>query len=70
MALIQNHYEINVALNGQHFFATDARSITDESKLKRIIGVFNFKFPLAQGFTITVTKIECVGKPYEMDYPN
>ena len=48
-------YEINVSLNGQHFFATHERSIVSERKLKKIYGVFKEKFPESEGYEISVT---------------
>jgi hypothetical protein len=56
-----NGYEINVAKNGKHFFATDERSITQEWELKEALKVFNEKFPASEGYTISVTKWERIG---------
>lgn len=50
------NYEINVSLNGRHFFATHERSITNNWKLKEILTVFLDKFPQAEGYEITVYK--------------
>ena len=61
MAMIPSHYEINVALNGTHFFATDMRSIQNLSTLNEILGVFKEKFPKTEGYSITVTQIICTG---------
>ena len=48
-------YEINVSLNGHHFFATHERSIVSEQKLKEVYKVFKEKFPEAEGYEISVT---------------
>lgn len=56
------YYEINVSLNGQHLFATAERSVTGCIKLQRIYKLFVEKFPKEEGYEITVTKWEKVGK--------
>lgn len=61
------YYEINVALNGQHFFATDKRSITNQWALERVYKVLKEKFPVEEGFDITVTYYETVGKFVDME---
>lgn len=48
------YYEINVSLNGQHFFATAKRSITDEKKLKQVLAVLVAKFPMKEGYDLVV----------------
>ena len=64
------YYEINVALNGQHFFATDKRSITDKWKLEKIYKILKTKFPEEEGYNIIVTKYETVGKYVDMSIEN
>lgn len=61
------YYEINVALNGRHFFATDKRSITYSAKLKEVYEVFVEKFPPEEGYTIDVTYWETVGKGVDVN---
>lgn len=61
-------YEINVALNGQHFFATDKRSITNQMALEKVYRVLKEKFPLEEGYDIIVSKYETVGKFVDMNY--
>ena len=61
------YYEINVALNGKHFFATDKRSITDKTKLENVYNVFKEKFPTEDGYNILVTYYETVGKRINME---
>lgn len=53
------NYEINVSLNGRHFFATHERSITNSSELKKVFKVFVEKFPESDGYKISVTRKEC-----------
>ena len=55
------YYEINVALNGRHFFATAERSITDHATFLTILDVFREKFPESEGYHITATRIETIG---------
>lgn len=56
------YYEINVSLNGKHFFATADRSIRDCGKLKEVYTVFVEKFPVSEGYSISVTEYQTVGK--------
>lgn len=49
------YYRINVSLNGRHFFATAEQSITCRDKADYMYHDFKQRFPLADGFTITVT---------------
>ena len=55
-------YEINVSLNGQHFFATDERSITSIYELKKVFPIIKEKFPKSEGYEITVTYWEKIGQ--------
>lgn len=61
MAMIPSHYEINVALNGTHFFATDMRSIQNLPTLNKVLDVFKEKFPKPEGYDITVLQVICTG---------
>lgn len=56
------YYEINVSLNGRHLFATAERSVTDHHKLQVVYNLFMEKFPEDEGYKITVTKWDKVGK--------
>lgn len=49
------YYEINVSLNGKHFFATAERSIESKWKLEEVYKVFKGKFPKEEGYEISVT---------------
>ena len=64
------YYEINIALNGKHFFATAERSITNKWKLKEVYDVLKEKFPQEEGYDISVTYYETVGKPIDMESEN
>lgn len=61
------YYEINVALNGKHFFATDKRSITNKRALKDVYKVFKEKFPLEEGYDMIVSCVETTGKHVDME---
>lgn len=61
------YYEINVSLNGKHLFATAERSITNFHKAKEMYALFTEKFPEAEGYSISVTKWEKVGKFVNME---
>ena len=61
------YYEINVCLNGKHFFATAERSITSEWKLREVYKVLKEKFPKEEGYEITVTEWVKGGKHIDME---
>lgn len=62
------YYEINVALNGKHLFATDKRSITSKEKVEKVYKIFKEKFPMEDGYDILVSYYETVGKFVDMNY--
>ena len=64
------YYEVNVSLNGKHFFATAKRSITDKYKLEDVYNVFKKKFPKEEGYEVTVTIWETCGKTIDMEALN
>lgn len=59
---MQNYYEINVALNGFHFFATDPRSCQTEKQYKELLKIIKEKFPESEGYHVTATYWDCSGK--------
>lgn len=61
------YYEINVSKNGQHLFATAERSVTNNLKAKEVYNLFKEKFPESEGYEISVTRWEKVGKPIDMN---
>ena len=60
------YYEVIVALNGRHFFATAERSITDRATLEKVLDVFRECFTAENGYEISVTKWEKVGQIIEI----
>jgi hypothetical protein len=67
------YYEINVAKDGNHHFATAERSLTDEVKAKSMYSQFCKLFPESEGYTITVCYRENVGRylkwPFDPEQP-
>lgn len=61
------YYEINIALNGQHLFATAERSITNNLKAEKVYKLFKEKFPESEGYKVDVTYWEKVGKIIDMN---
>lgn len=49
------YIEINISLNGNHFFATHKRSVKNYSKLAKVFKTLNQKFPEYEGYEITTT---------------
>lgn len=49
------YYEINVALNGKHFFATAERSLRTTEDAKKVWDRLLIACPAEQGFTMELT---------------
>lgn len=60
------YIEINIALNGKHFFATAERSITDNDKYNEVLAVLRKKFPESEGYTISATQWDKIGKEIQV----
>lgn len=52
---MQSHYEINVSLNGRHFFATAPRSCVTENEARKVFAEIIARFPKAEGFEASCT---------------
>ena len=52
---VPTHYEINVAKDHMHLFATHERSIPGKRELDKVMEIFRQKFPEEEGYTVTVT---------------
>lgn len=61
------YYEINVSKNGYHFFATAERSITTQQQAEKMYKLFKEKFPESEGYSISVTQWNKIGKPIEIN---
>ena len=57
---MQSHYEINVSLNGAHFFATHERSCVDPDKAQRVYEALKKAFPENEGFTVSCKYWACM----------
>ncbi len=64
------YYEINVSLNGSHFFATAERSIKNIRELEIIYNIFKEKFPEEEGYNIMITKWDTIGHSVNKDSIN
>lgn len=58
---MQAHYEINVSLNGRHFFATAERSCTTEADAAKVAKEIAKRFPELEGFRVTVSHVRVAG---------
>lgn len=61
------HYELNVSLNGKHFFATAPHSIRDAWTAALLFTTFREKFPEVDGYQVTCTRWESVGTHLSFD---
>jgi hypothetical protein len=55
-------YEINVSLNGKHYFATNERSIRTLPKAMSIAEHFKKVFPANDGYEVEVTEHTQIAK--------
>jgi hypothetical protein len=46
------YYEIIIALNGKHLFATHKRSIPDSETFLKVFAILNEKFPEKEGYSL------------------
>lgn len=63
----QSHYEINVALNGKHLFATAPYSCRDRDDAKFLMAYLKPRFPESEGFQITCKHWKVSGERIEFD---
>lgn len=63
---MMNHYEVNVSLNGKHFFATDARSIITQDDLRRVYPALKEAFPEVKGYQLRVTYWKGMGEQVDV----
>lgn len=55
------YYEINVAKDGKHYFATAERSLHTLDSAQALAAEFATLYPVIRGFVITITRYETVG---------
>lgn len=61
------YYEINVAKDGRHFFATHERSLKDQEHTKAVFKKFKEVFPEKEGFTVTVSFVSTTIRQVSFD---
>jgi HKD family nuclease len=61
------HYEINVAKNGKHVFATHERSLSTLEQTSEVVSRLELAFPKAEGYAISVSEICTIGKAISED---
>lgn len=49
------YFEINVSLNGQHYFATAKRSLADSLKAAKVFADLRNRFPANEGFKLSIS---------------
>jgi hypothetical protein len=59
-------YEINVAKNGKHYFATAERSILHKDSAKEIVKHFKTVFPKSEGYSISCSL--CMKTSKDVDF--
>jgi hypothetical protein len=55
------HFEINVAKDGEHFFATREASLPTREKTEAVLKEIRRAFPASGGFEISVTEVQTRG---------
>jgi len=58
--MFNSHFEINVSLNGRHYFATSFRSIQTKEELRIVYADFERKFLEKDGYSLSVCFIPAV----------
>jgi hypothetical protein len=56
------YYEINIAKEGHHLFATADRSLSSRSKTKLVYDRLKAAFPEEEGYSITISYWSHVGE--------
>lgn len=59
---MESFYEINVARDGRHYFATAPRSATTDHLATMLYYEMVARFPVAEGYAVTVTHWEGTGR--------
>ncbi len=55
------NYEINVSLNGKHFFATTERSARTQEDARKLFDTLRERFPKSEGYEVTATRYDTIG---------
>jgi len=60
---VSTYYEINVARNGEHLFATAKRSLESKDKAWSLFHELAMKFPHTTGHVVSMTRWYETGEP-------
>jgi len=60
-------YELNVSLNGSHYFATHERSLTNKADAKAAYTHFKALFPQSEGYKVSAQKCCKMGEDVTFD---
>jgi hypothetical protein len=61
------YYEINVSLNGKHFFATAERSIISAERCLDVYDALSLRFHKIDGYEIVISRVERKGRYLSRD---
>ena len=59
---MESYYEINVALDGRHLFATAPRSGVNKQQTEAIYKEIRNRFPTIEGFSVGITYWQSTGR--------
>lgn len=59
------YYDINISIDGKHLFAVSERSAKTYREMILLKELFMEKFPVEEGYVITITKWESIGQIIE-----
>lgn len=62
-----HHFDINVSLNGRHFFGVAERSTRDADHAYRLYRKFREAFPERDGYKVQMSRVVCYHDPVEKD---
>ena len=67
---MESYFEFNVAHEGRHLFATAPRSFPScqPDKAKSFYSELCERFPENEGFSVSVTRWECIGHGVTLDF--
>lgn len=59
-------FEINVSLNGEHYFATHTRSINSEQKGKKLVSELKTIYPESKGYKISLSYVQTTSQKVDL----
>lgn len=60
------YYEINVSLNGKHYFATSSRSLQTKNQAIKMAEHFEKLFTKEEGYKVEITEWHTMGTSYSL----